>query len=58
MCLSDIARVTGVSLAHISRVFGRTRRPSLGLASKIAAYLGMPIDKLYAILTKCSKQDI
>lgn len=56
VCLSDIARVSGVSLAHISRVFGGTRRPSLGVASKIAAYLEMPIDRLYTILTECSKK--
>lgn len=45
--LSDIARGTGVSLAHVSRVFGAKRRPSVDCASRISAYLGISMDEFY-----------
>ena len=55
VCLSELARATGISLAHISRIFAGTRRPSMGTALKIADYLKMSIGTLYSILVKCAK---
>lgn len=44
--MSDIARSTNISLSHVSRIMGGNRRPSLDVASKIAAYLGVTIEEL------------
>ena len=46
--LMDVHRGTGLSRAMITRVFSCKRRPSLDAASRIAGFLGVSIDKLYA----------
>jgi transcriptional regulator with XRE-family HTH domain len=43
---TEIARLTGADAAHISRIFHRQSRPSLSLAVRIAAVLGITVDDL------------
>jgi len=43
---SAAARATGVDLAHISRIMNGKSNPSLQLAAKLAAHLGVTIDEL------------
>lgn len=54
--LTEIARGTGLTLGHVSRVFNpdpaRCRTPSLHTASKIAGYIGVTVDELYSMLTR------
>lgn len=52
VCLSELGRATGITVSYASRIFSGERRPSLPVASKIAKYLGMSIDKFYGILTR------
>lgn len=47
---SDLARATGIDIAHISRIFNGKSRPSLGLALKIANHLGMTVEELCVML--------
>jgi len=51
--LSDVSRSTGVSLSHVSRIMSGQRKPSLDVASKIAAYLGVSIEELMHMLDAC-----
>lgn len=41
-----MARRTGYTLAHISRIFNGKRTPSLRAAGKIARALGVSVDEL------------
>ena len=43
---SMVARETGTDLAHISRIFNLKSMPSLFLACRIAAVLGITVDDL------------
>lgn len=43
---SAIARATNTNLAHISRIFSGKRKPSLTLARKISAFLGVTVEEL------------
>jgi transcriptional regulator with XRE-family HTH domain len=43
---SEIHRVTGIDMAHISRIFSGKARPSLGLARRIADHLGVTVEVL------------
>lgn len=43
---SELARVTGVDMAHISRVFSGKSRPSLSLAVAISNHLNISVDSL------------
>lgn len=45
--LTSIARKSGISMAHISKIFGGTRTPSLRLAARIAVAKGVSLDELY-----------
>ncbi len=49
--LGDIARGTGLNVEHVSRIFNKKRTPRLKTAARIAEYLGVSIDRLYAALT-------
>lgn len=40
----DLSRGTGYAKIHISRLFSGQRRPSLTSATKIAGFLGVPIE--------------
>lgn len=44
--LGGIARGTGLHVTHLSKIFNGHRKPSLKAASKIAAYLGITLEKL------------
>ena len=43
---SEISRLTGANLSHISRIFNKKERPSLELAKKIANAMGVTLDEL------------
>lgn len=47
---SAVSRGTGIDLAHISRIFNRKSRPSIGYARRIASYLGITTDELCDLL--------
>lgn len=47
---SAVSRGTGIDLAHISRIFNRKSRPSIGYARKISSYLGITTDELCDML--------
>lgn len=49
MC--QLARAVGVTVPHMSRIFNNKRTPSLTTAAKMAAYLGISIDRLYVVLS-------
>lgn len=44
---SEIARTTGYTLGHISRVFSRKRRPSWECAAGICQALGTTMDEFW-----------
>lgn len=48
--LGEISRMTGISMAHLSRIVNGKRTPSLRCANKIASYLGVSMDDLHADL--------
>lgn len=48
--LSEIARGTGMTLGHISRIMSGQRMPSLNVASQIAVYLGISVDRFTAAI--------
>jgi len=48
--LSALARASGYSLAHVSKVFSGARRPSLACAKKLAEALGCGLDDLAEML--------
>ena len=52
MSITTIARRSGYSLAHISKIFGGKRRPSLDAANKIAQAQGITIDALHKQLSR------
>lgn len=52
--LSALARSTGISLPHLSKIYSGQRTPSLPYANKIATVLGISIDDLYARLKEAS----
>lgn len=47
---SEISRVTGADLGHVSRIFSRKANPSLPLAIKISDHLQITLDELCVIL--------
>lgn len=49
--LGEISRATGMSVSHLSRIFAGESLPSLNGMVKLAAYLGLSMDDLYAELT-------
>lgn len=44
--LSDVARATGLSLSHVSRIFSGKRTPTVKAAKSIAACLGVSVEEL------------
>ena len=54
---SAAARALRVDVAHISRVLNGKRNPSLKLAKKMADYLHVSLDQLYAAV-KVQKQRV
>lgn len=48
--ISDVARHTGLNIAHVSRIFSGKRTPSLRAAKKISGCLDISLDQLYSIL--------
>lgn len=50
--LSDVARGTGLSLSHVSRVFSGKRAPTVQAARRIARYLGIEVGELLSQLER------
>jgi transcriptional regulator with XRE-family HTH domain len=50
--ITEIARATGLSKSHISRVLQARRCPSLDVASRIAGYLNMSLDEFAALFAE------
>jgi transcriptional regulator with XRE-family HTH domain len=48
---SEMSRQLGMDVAHVSRVLTGKRNPSIHTAAKMAEYLGLPLDKFYALIT-------
>lgn len=46
ICLSQLAREVGVGVPHISKVMRGIKNPSLALAKRISAALGVSLDTL------------
>lgn len=53
----DIARGTGISLSMVSRIFSGKRAPGTGNEAKIAAYLGMRLDRFREVWTKLYRSE-
>lgn len=53
----ETSRRTGVSAAHVSKIFKGTRRPSLHVAALIATANKISLDELYGILAAKSASD-
>lgn len=49
---TKIARSTGVSLAHISKIYKGTRNPSVEVAKKLAKVQGISLDAFFKELTE------
>lgn len=50
---SELARATGIDVAHISRIFSGKANPSLALAVRIAEHLEISLDELSGALSQC-----
>lgn len=53
--LSDLARGTGISVSHVSRIFNGLRTPSLDVAETIAKYLGVGLTEFTKFLGTLKK---
>lgn len=53
--IGELARRTGLSKTHVSKVFNGQRRPSLRNARKIAIALSITLDELYEHLETLRK---
>lgn len=53
--LSDVARGTGISVSHVSRIFSGLRTPSLDVAEAIAKYLGVGLNDFTKFLATVKK---
>lgn len=53
--LSDVARGTGISVSHVSRIFNGLRTPSLDVAETIAKYLGVGLTEFTKFLGTLKK---
>lgn len=53
--LSDVARGTGISVSHVSRIFNGLRTPSLDVAETIAKYLGVGLTEFTKYLGTLKK---
>lgn len=53
--LGRLAHGTGLTVAHLSRIFNGKRQPSFRTAGKIAAYLGVSMDALNTVLARDTK---
>lgn len=54
--LGRLAAGTGMTVAHLSRIFNGKRSPSFKAAGKIAAYLGVTMDALNTVLARDEKE--
>lgn len=54
--LSDVARATGMSLSHVSRIFSGHRTPTVKALRDIAAFLNVGTGELLEILEKRATQ--
>lgn len=52
--VGDVARGTGITHSHISRIFNGRRTPSMACAVKIANFLGITLDDLNAALMEAA----
>lgn len=50
--IGDVARGTGISVSHVSRIFNGRRMPRLDTAQKIANYLQVTVDQLMAAINE------
>lgn len=50
--LTKMAEDLGISVSHLSRIFGGSRVPSLKMARKVADYLHITLDTLFAGIPK------
>lgn len=48
----EIARGTGLSLSHVSRIFSGERNPSLNTVRKVAQFINIPLEQLILRLPK------
>jgi transcriptional regulator with XRE-family HTH domain len=54
--LGDVARGTGLSKSHVSKIFSGNRKPGLEAVARLAAYLGITIDDVYAAMNKSNER--
>lgn len=52
----ELSRLTGISAAHICKIFGGKRTPSFANAAKIATALNISLDELYVRLSIISER--
>lgn len=50
ICLTPIAKLSGITKSHLSRVFSGDRNPSLAAATKIASAMGISLNEFVACL--------
>lgn len=55
---SQVARITGTDLAHISRIFNGKATPSLDLAKRIADSLEITVDQLIKALPERNHAEV
>lgn len=54
--IHEVARRSGVSVTHVSKIFGSgTRRPSMKTGKKLAQAMGITLDQLYVEVEKASR---
>lgn len=54
---SEVARRSGYTLGHISRVFSGDRQPSMDCARKVADAMGMDLEQFDVWLRKMTRPD-
>jgi len=54
----ELARVTGIDKAHISRIFSRKSKPGIELAVQLAHHLDVTVDELCQYLGIGTKEDL
>jgi len=53
--LGEVSRRTGLSMAHVSKIFNGQRLPSLPAAALIATAKGISLDEFYMMLVDLRK---
>lgn len=54
--VGELSRKTGISPAHISKIFSGKRTPSLEAAARISTALKISIDELYVYLVEVQER--